>query len=123
MRRRYVLRSAVVGFLALVAAGCSVPPPPACVDTTRAGPAGAAGAAEGTGLAARFRHPLGVTVDGSGTVYVADFGNHTIRKVTPAGVVTTVVGSAAAPGSGVGTGSEARFLLPAAVALDGSVNL
>ena len=123
MRRRYVLRSAVVGFLALVAAGCSVPPPPARVDTTLAGTVGAAGSADGTGLAARFRHPFGVTVDGSGTVYVADFGNHTIRKVTPAGVVTTVVGSAGAPGSVDGTGSDARFRLPAAVALDGSGNL
>jgi DNA-binding beta-propeller fold protein YncE len=44
------------------------------------------------GAAARFNFPSGVAVDGTGNVYVADFWNNTVRKVTPTGVVTTVVG-------------------------------
>ena len=47
------------------------------------------GSADGTGSDARFNYPVGVAVDGAGNVYVADAHNHTIRKVTPAGVVST----------------------------------
>ena len=43
---------------------------------------------------ARFSNPRGLTVDHAGNVYVADAGNITVRKITPAGVVTTVVGRA-----------------------------
>jgi hypothetical protein len=49
---------------------------------------------DGSGNAARFYRPQGVAVDGSGNVYVADSGNHTIRKITPGGVMTTLAGSA-----------------------------
>src|SRR5689334_741405 len=47
---------------------------------------------DGTGDAARFNNPFGVAVDATGNWYVADTYNHTIRKVTPAGVVTTLAG-------------------------------
>ena len=64
------------------------------VVTTLAGTAGASGSADGTGSVARFYNPLGVAVDGAGTVYVADTYNDTIRKITPGGVVTTLAGTA-----------------------------
>jgi sugar lactone lactonase YvrE len=93
------------------------------VVTTLAGTAGISGGVDGTGSAARFSYPAGVAVDGSGIVYVADSGNHTIRKVTPAGVVTTLAGTAGSSGSTNGTGSAARFSSPSGVAVDGSGNV
>jgi hypothetical protein len=64
-----------------------------------------------------------VAVDASGNLYVADYGNHTIRKITSAGVVTTLGGAAGTSGSADGTGSAARFNGPEGVAVDASVNV
>jgi streptogramin lyase len=94
---------------------------PAGVVTTLAG-SGSAGAANGTGTAASFNSPNGVAVDGSGNVYVADKFNHLIRKITPAGVVTTLAGSGS-DGSANGTGTAASFSYPLGVAVDGSGNV
>ena len=66
---------------------------PAGVVTTFAGRAGAAGATNGTGGAARFSEPRGIAVDAAGNVYVADTGNQAIRQITPDGIVTTVAGA------------------------------
>jgi streptogramin lyase len=96
---------------------------PAGVVTTLAGTAGATGSADGTGTAATFKFPYGVAVDGSGNVYVADTINHLIRKITSAGVVTTLAGTAGATGSTNGTGAAARFDSPSGVAVDGSGNV
>jgi hypothetical protein len=91
--------------------------------TTRAGLAAASGSADGTGSAARFHQPVGVAVDGAGTAYVVDSYNHTIRKVTASGVVTTLAGLAGYAGSADATGNAARFLYPAGITMDGAGNL
>jgi hypothetical protein len=96
---------------------------PAGVVATLAGTAGQPGSADGTGAAALFNYPTGVTVDGSGNVYVADTNNQTIREITPAGVVTTLAGAAGQGGNSDGTAGTARFSSPRGVAADGSGNV
>ena len=91
---------------------------PGGVVTTLAGFYGSLGAVDGIGQAARFAYPNGVAIDASGNIYVADRTNHTIRKVTPAGNVTTFAGLANTPGSTDGTGSAARFSNPQGIAVD-----
>ncbi len=73
---------------------------------------------------ARFNTPSGIAVDSAkGNVFVADMFNHTIRKMTPSGVVTTFAGFAGFTGSTDGTGFVARFNFPNGLAIDGSGNL
>ncbi len=85
-----------------------------------AGLAGVAGSADGVGSNARFNEPMGVAVDGSGTVYVCEFGNSTIRKIAADGTVSAFAGAAGAPGTADGVGAAARFNQPLGVALDGA---
>jgi hypothetical protein len=92
------------------------------VVTTLAG-SGTSGAADGTGAAAQFASPNGIAVDGDLNVYVADSGNHTIRRITPAGVVTTLAGSPGLTGTADGTAGAARFNFPQGLVFDGSANL
>lgn len=96
---------------------------PAGVVSTLAGLSGTSGSADGTGTAARFNYPAKVAVDGAGNLYVTDSGNQTIRKVTPAGVVTTVAGTPGLSGFADGNGAAARFNMPSGIALDGNGNL
>ena len=91
--------------------------------TTLAGLAGVSGSANGTGSAARFNNPSSVAVDDAGIIYVADYFNETIRKITPAGAVSTLAGSPGLTGSANGTGSAARFDAPYGVAVDRSGNV
>ena len=86
-------------------------------------PAAIRGSSDGTGSAARFNRPVGVAVDSAGSVYVADTSNHTIRKITPDGVVTTLAGLAGSSGSADGTGTAARFYSPQGVAVDSAGNV
>lgn len=93
------------------------------VVTTLAGSAGSSGSVDGTGSAARFSSPRGIATDGVSvgtTLFVADTGNHTVRKVTDAGATTTFAGLAESPGSADGLGSAARFSSPEGVALIGT---
>ncbi len=64
---------------------------------------------DGTGSAARFNHPSGLTVDASGNLYVAEASGYCVRKVTPAAVVTTFAGTCGTSGTSDGTGLAARF--------------
>ncbi len=81
-----------------------------------AGLAGTSGTADGTGAAARFNFPAGITIDASGNLYVTETFNHRIRKITSAGVVTTIAGST--PGFADGVSTAARFDTPIGVCGD-----
>ncbi len=81
------------------------------------------GNGDGEARFARFRNPRGLAMDAAGNKYVADAGNHTIRKVAPDGKVTTVAGNPGVPGSADGLGREARFNAPVGLALDASGNI
>jgi subtilisin family serine protease len=95
---------------------------PGAVVSTFAGLAGSAGGTDGATSAARFRSPVGLVVDGGGNIYVSDTYNHTIRKITPDGTVSTLAGSAGITGSTDGIGSAARFHFPRGGAVDSANN-
>ena len=80
------------------------------------------GFVDGVGTAAAFHTPSGIALDRAGNLYVADTGNHAIRKVTPQGVVTTLAGDGVA-GSVDGPAAQARFNGPLGVAVDGAGNV
>lgn len=86
--------------------------------STLAGLVGAYGYADGPAREARFYFPRQIAADRSGNVYVADSGNHVVRRVSPDGTVTTLAGRPGQSGSADGVGGAARFQLPAGVALD-----
>ena len=90
--------------------------------TTLAGKTGL-GVADGIGSLAQFNRPQGVAIDRAGNLYVADTQNHTIRKITAAGVVTSLAGFPGVAGSADGLGSNARFNLPYGITVDGATNL
>jgi sugar lactone lactonase YvrE len=94
------------------------------VVTTLAGTAGSSGSTDNTGTSARFNNPNGITTDGT-NLYVADSGNHTIRRVaakivTAIGATTTLAGTAGSSGSADGAGTSARFYLPSGITTDGT---
>ena len=93
------------------------------VVTTLAGLPGTPGSADGTGSTARFDSPTSLALGQDGALYVSDTGNHTIRRVTLAGVVTTLAGSAGTADYADGSASAARFNQPLGlvVATDGTV--
>jgi sugar lactone lactonase YvrE len=95
---------------------------PLGVVTTFAG-SGTGGAADGTGVGATFNFPKGVTVDSAGNVFVADWFQNRIRRITPAGVVTTVAGGGTADAYLDATGTNARFAGPNGIAVDPAGNL
>jgi serine/threonine protein kinase, bacterial len=83
---------------------------------------GALGSANGTGTAASFHYPYGIASDAAGNLYIADQKNNLVRKVTAAGVVSTLAGSGT-PGSADGTGTAAGFSSPCGVAVDSVGNV
>ena len=86
--------------------------------TTLAGVDGTSGSDDGPASSALFSGPAGVATDHLGNIYVADELNHTIRRLAPTGMVTTVAGKAGTSGSSDGMGSAARFNRPRGVAVD-----
>ena len=103
---------------------------PTWTVTTLAGTYGVQGSADGVGSAAQFWWPQGIAVDGSGNVYVAEGywpftggGGRVIRKITPAGVVSTFVGQFGVSGFTDGTGGAALFTEPNAIAVDSTGNV
>jgi len=88
--------------------------------TTLAGLARNAGSEDGNGSAARFNQPRGISSDGV-NLYVADSGNHTLRKIVLAtGTVSTIAGTAGNYGSDDNTGPAARFNWPSGLTTDGT---
>jgi sugar lactone lactonase YvrE len=83
---------------------------PAGINSTIAG-AGSASFADGTGTMAYFNNPNGIALDASGNLYIADYINHRIRRITSSGVVTTLAGNGTT-GFVDGTGANARLWSP-----------
>jgi uncharacterized repeat protein (TIGR02543 family) len=96
---------------------------PSQVVTTMAGFPRSYGSVDATGSSARFHNPEDVAVDNAGNVYVADNVNQTVRKVTPAGVVTTLAGFPGSSGAADGTGNAARFNTINGVGVDKDGNI
>lgn len=83
---------------------------------------GTIGFVNGSSTAARFDSPVDVALDGQGNVYVADFGNHCVRKITPAGMVSTLAGTGTA-GFADGSATTAQFNGPNGLVVDGQGGL
>ena len=78
----------------------------------------------GPALTARLAGPVGLEIDAAGNVYVSDFGNHTVRRITPAGIITTVAGTGNPGSTGDGgPATSARLNEPADVSVDASGNV
>lgn len=125
-RRRVRLVCASAAMLLLAACGDHPPKedddddgdtPPAPAISIVAGSATESGSTNATGAAARFDTPTGIAVDAAGNLYVADTGNESIRKITPAGVVTTLAGAAGSSEHIDGPSDRARFVSPLALAI------
>jgi len=93
------------------------------IVSTIAGSPGKSGQTDGIGAVARFSGPAGVAAGGDGCVYVTELNNHTVRKITPGGAVTTLAGMAGQAGYADGVGSAARFSQPWGIARDRNGNL
>ena len=78
----------------------------------------------GPATSAQLHFPTGATVDSAGNLYIADWGNYSIRKVTPSGIISTVAGNGTGGYSGDGgPATNAQLLLPNDVAVDNAANL
>jgi hypothetical protein len=96
---------------------------PEKIVTVFAGIPGKSGATDGPGDSARFNSPKGLALDRQGNLYVADSGNRTIRRITPDGLVSTVVGNPGKRGTVDGQGKVVRLDRPASIAIDSTGTL
>lgn len=90
---------------------------PAGLVTTFSGTAGTIGVDDGPVANATYRIPVGMAIDANGNLFVADSYNHVIRRITPAGIVSTIAGFPGVAGTNDGGGASARFIHPVAVAV------
>ncbi|QTE24336.1 MBG domain-containing protein [Polaribacter cellanae] len=96
---------------------------PTGVVTILAG-GGCSGDVDGTLPAAKFNYPDGIALDSNNNIYIADTGNHKIRKITPSGTVTTLAGRGSIfSGDADGTGTDAQFNRPTGIAIDSDGNV
>lgn len=86
--------------------------------TTLAGSPRVPGNADGHAADARFNEPFGIALDHNGSLFVTEFGNHTVRKITSSGEVSTVAGTGGIPGAADGPAGQASFNYPAGLAVD-----
>jgi len=93
------------------------PPPVASYTVTTLAGTGVAGAANGLDAAATFNQPNAISFDTAGNYYVADYGNHLIRKITRGGTVSTFAGISGTTGKIDASGTQATFKFPAGIAV------
>lgn len=134
------MKATAVFFVALLtllaATGARLPAQQVYSISTVAGKIGEPGWADGTGPGAHFNGPMDLAVDSAGNIYIVESGcvrydsaggpmssGHIIRKMSPAGVVTTIAGKAGEMGSADGVGAAARFNYPTGIAMDRAGNL
>lgn len=91
--------------------------------STFAGMPGEPGSNDGTGSAARFNSPTDIAIDSANNLYVVETDNHTVRKITPGAVVTTLAGMPGVSGFRDGPGGQALFYQPRGVAVDQAGNV
>jgi sugar lactone lactonase YvrE len=91
--------------------------------TTLAGQPGVIGSTDGMGAAAQFDHPSGIALDPAGNLYVTDTNNFLIRRITPAGLVSTFAGMAGVRGTGDGGPASATFIGPVGITADAAGTL
>ncbi|MDT3403538.1 NHL domain-containing protein [Mucilaginibacter terrae] len=120
--RAYAQDNAGVGYGSVITFKTSATGADTTVTTSTLAGSATLGSTNGTGTAASFGNPQGIAVDGQGNIYVADSYNHIIRKVTPAGVVSTFAGSSTV-GFAAGTAATAQFYSPQGIAVDANSNV
>jgi hypothetical protein len=117
------LIATAVAALSLAAAALAVSGNGTIYTVAGTGAAGFSGDG-GSARSAALNTPAGLLVDGGGNLYVSDTGNHRIRKVSPAGVITTIAGTGSGGFSGDGgPATSAQLFSPQGLALDGRGNL
>ena len=104
------------------AAGTAIACRAAVVTVSTLAGSGVSGRADGTGTAAQFSDPIFVATDARGNAYVGDVDGYTVRKITAAGVVTTIAGTGS-PGNTNGPAATASFSSPRGIALDAAGNI
>lgn len=118
---RVIYLTLIIGIIASCSDEAAAPPPEFTVVSTLAGGENP-GFVDGIGSMAKFNHPSAMVIDRAGNIYVSDHDNHSIRKITPSGIVSTYAGTGS-PGVKNGFRLEATFNQPYGLALDNDGNL